>query len=162
MSDPAADIVEGLWARLRNALIALDRIDRLETASDFVGWVEAFQRDDAQIEATTRDWLLRALRLAADPLNYRLLSALGGSDGVILSELMRVTNTTRVDLSERVKDLAQMGLVTQALDADAVSGTHAAVGIVAWIESLQEQMAEHARAGLAKDNPPPRLHRPPA
>ncbi len=160
MAESANELVEGLWARLRNALIALDRMDRLETANEFVGWVEAFQRDDAQIDATTREWLLRALRLAADPLNYHLLRALQESDGLSIAELMRLTNASRVDLTERIKDLAQSGFVAQALDTDTVQGTRAASGMVAWIESLREQMAARVRAGLTKDNPPPKLHRP--
>ncbi len=162
MAEPANALVEGLWARLRNTLIALDRMDRLESANEFVDWVEAFQRDDAQIDATTREWLLRALRLAADPLNYRILRALQDSDELIVAELMRITGASRVDLTERIKDLAQSGFVAQALDSDAVQGTRAAVGLVAWVEALREQMAERVRAGLTKDNPPPRVHRPPA
>ncbi len=157
MTESKNDLVEGLWARLRNTLIALDRMDRLESAGDFVGWVEAFQRDDAQIEATTRDWLLRALRLASDPLNYRILRALQDSDGLSVADLMRVTNETRIDLTERIKDLAQVGFVAQALESDVVQTTHAAVGIVAWIEALREQMTERVRAGLTKDNPPPKF-----
>lgn len=160
MSSPERDLVEGLWARLRNALIALDRVDRLESASEFVGWVEAFQRDDAQIDATTRDWLLRALRLASDPLNYWILSALHESDGLSIAELMRVTNATRVDVVERIRGLAQAGFVAPALESDTVQGTRAAAGFVAWVESLRQQMAERVRAGLTKDNPPPKIHRP--
>jgi hypothetical protein len=160
MAESARDLVEGLWVRLRNALIALDRVDRLESANAFVGWVEAFQRDDAQIDATTREWLLRALRLAADPLNYRILSALQERDDMSIAELTRLTNATRVDVVERVRDLAQSGFVTPALESDTVKGTRAAMGFVAWTESLRDQMADHVRAGLTKDNPPPKFHRP--
>lgn len=160
MTDSANDLVEGLWARLRNVLIALDRIDRLETASDFVGWVDAFQRDDAQIDATARDWVLRALRLASDPLNYQLLVVLKNSDGLSITELMRATQMPRVELTERVKDLAQLGFVAQSLESEMVLATRAAAGIVALIESLRDQIAERARAGLMKDNPPPKIQRP--
>jgi hypothetical protein len=162
MAESSNELVEGLWARLRNTLIALDRMDRLESANEFVGWVEAFQRDDAQIDVTTREWLLRALRLAADPLNYQILRALQDSDGMIIAELMRLTHASRVDLTERIKDLAQSGFVAQALESDGVQGTRAAAGLVAWVESLRERMAERVRAGLTKDNPPPRVHRPPS
>ena len=153
------ELAEGLWARLRNVLIALDRMDRLETASDFVGWVEHFQGDDAQIERTTRDWVLRAVRLASDPINYQVLCALQQSGEMTIAQLMAATNLTRVELTERVKDLAQVGFITQALDTDAVQGTRAVAGMVAWIETLREQIAERARAGLTKDNPPPKFHR---
>ena len=153
------ELAEGLWTRLRNVLIALDRLDRLETASDFVGWVESFQGDDAQIERTTRDWVLRAVRLASDPVNYAILRALQQSGEMTIAQLMAATKLTRLELTERVKDLAQVGFIAQALDTDAVQGTRAAAGMVAWIESLREQIAERARAGLTKDNPPPKFHR---
>ena len=153
------ELAEGLWTRLRNVLIALDRLDRLETASDFVGWVESFQGDDAQIERTTRDWVLRAVRLASDPVNYAILRALQQSGEMTIAQLMAATKLTRLELTERVKDLAQVGFIAQALDTDAVQGTRAAAGMVAWIESLREQIAERARAGLTKDNPPPKFQR---
>ncbi|MGE5263417.1 MAG: hypothetical protein ACM3S0_08560 [Acidobacteriota bacterium] len=153
-------LVEGLWARLRNVLIAIDRLDRLETATDFAGWVEGFQQDEAQIQATARDWVLRAVRLGSDPLNYRILQVLQDPAGVSIAQLMQATNLTRVDLTERIKDLAQVGFVAQALDMDSVQGTRAAEGMIAWIESLQARIAERARAGLTKDNPPPKAHRP--
>ncbi len=157
MTDPLA---EALWARLRNVLIALDRVDRLDTSADFVGWVEAFQCDGSQIQATARDWVLRAVRLASDPLNYAILSALR-LDGSPMAQLMTTTNLTRVELTERVQDLARVGLMTQALDSDRVEATAAGQGMVAWLESVSDKVAEHARAGLTQDNPPPRIHRPP-
>jgi hypothetical protein len=157
MTEPSDALVEGLWARLRNVLIALDRLDRLENASEFVGWVQAFQHDDPQVEATAREWILRTVRLASDPPNYRVLRFLQISDGMSIAQLMQATGMARVELTERVKDLAQVGLVAQALDSDSVQGTRAAEGLVAWIEALREQMVEHIRAGLTKDNPPPRF-----
>ncbi len=157
MNDPARELIEGLWARLRNVLIALDRLDRLDTATDFVGWVETLQRDDAQIETTTRDWVLRALRLAADPLNYQVLRALEKSEGASIAALMHATHLARVELTERVKDLAQAGFVAQDLETETVQATRAAVGMVAWVESLREQLAARLRAGLTKDNPAPMI-----
>ncbi len=159
MTEPSAELVEGLWARLRNVLIALDRLDRLDSATEFVGWVESLQHDDAQVDATVRIWVLRAVHLASDPANYRLLRFLHGSDGMTIAQLMQATGTTRVELTERVKDLAQAGFVAQVLDMDSVQATPAAKGFVAWVESLGEQMADHVRAGLTRDNPPPRFEK---
>lgn len=160
MSESNDKIGEGLWARLRNVLIALDRLDRLETANDFVDWVETFQRDDAQIEATARDWVLRALHIATDPLNYAILRALAESDGLSSAQLMQTTRLARVELTERVKDLAQAGFVAQEMESETVQATPAAEGVVAFIESLRAQIAKRARAGLTKDNLPPIFHRP--
>lgn len=160
MTEPSDALVEGLWARLRNVLIALDRLDRLENATELVDWVKTFQHDDAEIETTAREWILRAVRLASDPLNYRILRMLQVSDGLSIAQLMQATGMARVELTERVKELAAVGLVAQALDSDSVQGTRAAEGLVAWVEALREQMVGHLRAGLTKDNPPPKLHRP--
>ena len=160
MSEASIELVDGLWARLRNLLIALDRLDRLETATDLAGWVETFQQDEAQIQATARDWVLRAVRLASDSLNYQILRAVQDAGGMSIAQHMQATNLTRVELTERVKDLAQVGFVVQALDMDSVQVSQAAEGWTAWVESIQGQIAARARAGLTKDNPPPRVHRP--
>ncbi len=154
------DLAEGLWARLRNVLIALDRVDRLEGATDFAGWVEAFQCDEAQIQATAQDWVLRAVRTASDPINYQILETVRTAGQMSIAQLMETTSLTRVDLTERVKELAAMGLVAQSLESDAVQGTRATDGMLAWFDSLGEQIATRARAGLTRDNPPPRFHRP--
>ncbi len=157
MTEPSDTLVEGLWARLHNVLIALDRLDRLDDATDFVGWVEAFQRDEAEIDATARGWVLRAIHVASDPSNYRILLLLQNAGGMSIAQLMQATGMTRVELTERVKDLAEVGLVAQALDSDSVHGTRAAEGFVSWVEALRAQMGERIRAGLTKDNPPPRF-----
>jgi hypothetical protein len=154
------DLVEGLWARLRNVLIAFDRVDRLESASDFVGWVESFQSDDAEIEASTRDWVLCATQVASDPMNYRILRVLSDCDGASVAELMRLTNATRIDVTARLNELAQVGFVMQSVESDSVQGTRASKGMVDMIESLRAQIADRLRAGLTKDNPPPKFHRP--
>ncbi|MDE3091456.1 MAG: hypothetical protein KGJ80_18975, partial [Chloroflexota bacterium] len=77
-----------------------------------------------------------------------------------IARLMQTTQTTRVELTGRVKDLAQVGFVAQSLESETVQATRAATGMVALIESLREQIAARARAGLMKDNPPPKLPRP--
>lgn len=159
MSVEMDELAEGLWTRLRNVLIGLDRLDRLDTATEFDGWIEAFQTDPAEIEATARDWALRAVRLGMDPINYDILHQLQAGE-MTIGRLMAITHLTRVDLSERVKDLAQVGFVVQALETDGVQATAAGQGIVRWLESLVEPIAARARAGLAKDNPPPVFHRP--
>ncbi len=160
MTEPMDDLAEGLWARLRNVLIALDRVDRLEGAGDFAGWVEAFQCDQDQIRATAQDWVLRAVRTASDPINYQILETVHTAGQMSIAQLMQATRLTRVDLTERVKQLAAVGLLVQSLESDAVQGTRAADGMLAWVEALVEQIAAHARAGLMRDNPPPRFHRP--
>ncbi len=160
MMEPSQELVAGLWARLRNVLIALDRLDRLETGGEFLGWVEAFQCDEAQTRTAARQWVLRAIRLASDPLDYRILSLLHESAGMTVTQLMEATALGRVDLTERIKELAAVGLVAQALDADTVQGTRAGEGMVAWVESLGEQLAGQIRAGVTKDNPPPKPHLP--
>lgn len=160
MSEPLDDLTEGLWARLRNVLIALDRMDRLETARELAGWVEGFQSDDSQIQATVQAFVLRAVRAASDPINFQILSAVRAAGGTSLAQLIETTRLTRVDLTERLKDLAQVGLIAQAFEMDSAQLTRAGEGMLAWVDAVRERIAERARAGLTKDNPPPRLHRP--
>ncbi len=150
-SDSArTEIVEGLWARLRNVLIALDRVDRLATTTGFEGWIEAFQREDAQMDATAREWVLRAMRIACDPLNYKILRAIQSADGTRVAQVMEQTRMARVELAERVKDLAQVGLVAQDLETESVQATRAGAGVIALMEELSAGVLARLREGRMK------------
>ena len=71
-------ILAGLVERVRSLLLGLDRRDRLETAGEFVGWLQRQKRE--QLDDIARGMLLRVLRCAGDPVNYRILERLGRSE----------------------------------------------------------------------------------
>ncbi len=149
MSRPIRDsLATGLVDRLRTLVLALDRQDRLETAEPFVGWL-AQRRASGRLGEDAREMLLRALRLAGDDLNYRILTALDPVQGVALAELMRRTGLERVPASERVNDLAQVGLAVREMIGDEVRGTALASGLVQLIEEVSGEAGRRLGAELA-------------
>ncbi len=138
----AAAAARGVTDRLRTLLLALDRQDRLETAGEFIGWLRR-ERATGGLEEAARELLLRALRVAGDPVNYRLLASLDRLDGVPLRELMERAGLGRVATSERVHDLVQVGLASREMVDDRVRGTALAA---AFTELVEEVAASAGRA----------------
>ncbi len=143
--NPFDAIALGVWTRLRNLIGALDRVDRLETSSEFDGWLNAVAQDDAALEMTIREFLLRALRLASDPINAQLLSHLDTNGASTLGALLQVIPLSRVELTERVNELARAGLTVQALDGEQVEATPLARGFLALLSEIVQKVQEQAR-----------------
>lgn len=145
-------IVEGLVDRVKNLLSALDRQDRLETAREFVGWLDRQRRGTGLADAG-REILLRALKAASDPLNYEILRRLDPLEAIELPALMRLSGLGRVAASERVHDLVQAGLASRELIGDQIRGTALATGLVTLIESLAGRSGERLARALAPAAP---------
>lgn len=141
-------IVDGLADRTRSLLRALDRQDRLETAQTFVGWL-ASERQGGGLSETAREMLLRAFKLAADPINFRILGRLDPIDAVELSEVMEDTGLARVAASERVHDLVQCGLAVREMVGDQIRRTRLAGGILGLVEEIARQTGERLAGELA-------------
>ena len=148
-------IVDGLADRTRSLLRALDRQDRLETAQAFVGWL-AGEREDGRLSETARETLLRALKLAADPVNLRILERLDEIDAVELPVLMEHTGLARVAVSERVHDLVQCGLAVREMVGDQIRRTSLAAGILSLVDEVSRLTAERLAVELAAAPLPPR------
>lgn len=136
----------GIVARLRTLLLALDRQDRLETAQEFVGWLSA-QKDAEPLAEHSRELLLRAFRVAGDPINFRILARLDLLEPVGVSDLMSELGLSRVAVSERINDMAQTGLAVRELVNDHVRGTDLGMGLTAFVNGA----ATGAGLELAKD-----------
>lgn len=143
--DPRDDILNGLTDRARNLLLALDRHDRLESADVFIGWLGR-EHADGRLGDAAREVLLRALRAAADPVNFRLLRFLDPLKPMALPELMQETGLSRVAVSERINDLVQTGLASRELIGDQIRGTPLAVGLVATVEVLAAEAGDRLAA----------------
>jgi DNA-binding HxlR family transcriptional regulator len=139
-------IRDGLTDRVRNLLRGLDRRDRLESATDFAGWLS--RQSTAELEDTAREMLLRALRCAADPVNYSILRRLDPMDPVSVPALMSRCGLGRVALSERLNDLAQVGLVSREMIDDQIRATSLALGVRDWAEAIVTRSAEALSDGL--------------
>ncbi len=134
------EISNGAWARLRNLIGALDRVDRLETASEFEGWLQELARDEAALDATLREFLLRALQLASDPLNCQILSHLKTSGAASVGDLLVLVHLSRIELVERIASLSRAGLTVQALEGEQVEATELAVGLLTLWDDILAQM----------------------
>ena len=145
----AADgaILAGLVHRVRGLLLALDRRDRLETAGEFVGWLQLQTRE--QLDDIAREMFLRVLRCAGDPVNYRILEQLDGLNAVDAADLMQDTDLDRVALYERLNDLAQVGPISRDPVADQVYGTSLAVGVRAVVERMAGEAGGKLLDGLS-------------
>ena len=130
-------IVEGLWSRFKGLALALHRQDRLETARDFVGWLESLPDDEEQIAEIATSLTLRALHVATDPLNFRILQRLRREGTVSLKALMAETGLSRIPLHERINLLMQAGLAVQELESDDVRATQLTDGVVDLIEEIR-------------------------
>lgn len=133
-------LVEGLWLRFKSVALALHRQDRLESAQDFAGWLNALPADDAQVGDIALNLTLRALRVATDPVNYRILRRLRAETGVSVSELMAGTGLSRIPLHEHISDLMQAGLVVQELGSEEVRATQVADGVVDLVEVTRNSL----------------------
>lgn len=121
-----------LAMRLRDIARMLDRLDRLEAGTG--EWLGA-QRDE-DWRAAAKEMTLRALRLAADPTNFALLSFLTAHPTTPMRELEAASGLGRLALSERLNDLMQVGLAGRDLDTDQVQITAGGAALVGLIESI--------------------------
>ena len=146
--DARDSILDGLTDRVRNLLLGLDRRDRLESATEFAGWLS--RQTSNELGDAAREMLLRALRLAGDPVNYSILRRLDPLSSVGIPDLMSWCGLGRVTLSERLNDLAQVGLVSREMIDDQIRATPLAVGLHKWIEDIAARSSE-ALAGSSPD-----------
>ncbi len=114
---------------LRHLGAVLDREDRLESGTGT--WLEDFSSDAGAAEEAARDGTLRAIRMAADPLNFAILEALSPDAGIPAQALAEATGLGRLPLAERVSDLVSAGLAVKLPEANQVAGTAAGAAIVA-------------------------------
>ena len=156
MRDPTDSVGHGLAARLRTLLLALDRQDRLETAQEFVGWL-AEHSEPQDLADHARELLLRAFRVAGDPVNFGILIRLDRIDPVSIPELMRATRLGRVAVSERVNDMVQTGLAVREMVNDDVRGTDLGDGLTAFVDEATKrggaELANGLGIGEARDRP---------
>lgn len=147
MNDPADSVRHGLAARLRTLLLVFDRQDRLETAQEFVGWL-AEHSDPQDLADHAREILLRAFRVAGDPINFEILARLDRIDPVSIADLMRTTRLSRVAVSERINDMVQTGLAVREMVNDHVRGTDLGDGLTAFVREAAKGAGDELTNGL--------------
>ncbi len=144
MAQGLTDLSTALAFRLRDLARMLDRLDRLESGTG--DWLASSQDGDWQAAAT--EMTLRALRVAADPTNYAILSLLLVRASAPVAELEKATGLGRLALAERINDLVQVGLAGRNIDTDQVQGTAAGAALTGLISSISEATARRLAEAL--------------
>ncbi len=133
MSDEfVAQVAGGLTGRLRSLVIALDRLDRLESGSG--EWLSGFA--EAELAEAATALTLRAFQTSADPANFVILTALAADDSQAIGHLIESTGIGRLVLSEHLNDLVQVGLATRLIDTDHAQITAAGASLVHLVNQI--------------------------
>jgi len=97
---------------------------------------------DEGAQVAVGEGTLRALRTAADPTNLSILEFLSTRESAPMAELEQATKMGRLALTERVNDLAQVGLAGRNIDTDHVQSTSGGVALVGLVGSIGEATAK--------------------
>lgn len=141
--EKSADLlVEGLWARLRDILMAQARWDGF--VHDPEGGRPADESPPPPEDAgrLAAEVILRALRVAVDPVNHAILCRLAREEVVALPTLTETTGLNRVVLVETVSDLAQVGLASYAAGTSEVSSSAGGRGLVGLLDEVSGRLAQ--------------------
>jgi hypothetical protein len=141
-------IVEELAARFWSLARALDRLDRLESAQEFRGWLDRLGQDERQLEELSRTLVLHALGAALDPVNLRVLAHLRPDEPVSLADLSARCALGRVPLHLRLGILVQAGLAALELEKEAARGTTLGAALARWLEGLAADLNRAVAARL--------------
>ena len=146
MSDKfIVQVAGGLTGRLRSVVIALDRLDRLESGSG--EWLSGFE--EAELAESATALTLRALQTSGDTANYAILVALAADGSLAIDQLMEATGIGRLVLSERLNDLVQVGLATRLIDTDHAQITVTGDGMVRMINQIVTEITgQYIKTGI--------------
>lgn len=141
----ASVVGKALGARLREIEAAVDRYGAFAFRPGDAAPPPALR--DGEAGEAARELVLRALRTAGDPLNFRLLAWLSEGDAS-LEELAGTAGVARLVLWERLSDLVQGGLAVRSLEGDRAGLTPAGLAVVELVtEAARAAADEHPRGG---------------
>ncbi len=138
-------LAQGVAERMVGVLRALDRQDQLEDSREFAGWLERFTRDPKGMKEAARELTLRAFRAASDQVNFRILRLAAEAESRSVIEFCEALGMGRVEIVERIHDLAQVGVLAQ----DMVSGAVRATPLGAALAGMVDEAAGRAADELA-------------
>ena len=141
-NDLARVLGESAADMMRLYMSVIDREDRLESGTG--EWLASFRDEPGERETAARESVLRALRMASDATNYRILESLSDGVGTPIEDLVQATGLDRLALAERVGDLVSAGLAAKLPEANQVVGVPAGAAIV----QLVRAASGHAAKGL--------------
>lgn len=131
---------------MRLHISVIDREDRLESGTG--EWLTSLRADSGKRRAASEESVLRALRMASDATNFRILQSLTDGIGTPVDKIAEESGLNRLALAERLGDLVSAGLATKLPEANQVAGVPAGAALVRLVESA----TAHASAGLSEDD----------
>ena len=132
-------LAEALGARLRDILLAQSRWDGF--VHDPEGRrLQPLPPPDEQGRVAS-EMVLRAVRVAADPINCTILRRLVRDRRVAVRSLMEQTGLSRIALMEAVNDLSQVGLASYDIEAREVGATNGAAGLIGLLDEVSGRLA---------------------
>lgn len=138
--DPTA-MADGLWKRLRDVILVAERVDTFVFGPGEGGDLPKVALDEEEAGAIATDFVLRSLRAASDRVNFAILDAASGEDGIEAAELAARLQLPILVVSERVGELLQTGLAAKALDTGRVYATGAGMQAVELVKQTAERLA---------------------
>lgn len=149
MAQGLSDLSLTLATRLRDLARMHDRLDRLESGTG--EWLRS-QGEAAWVEAAA-EMTLRALRVATEPANFRLLSRLTVSATATLAELGSELGLGRLPIAERVNDLVQVGLAGYNIDTGQVQATPGGAALVRLVQDIAHATGERLKEAVKPVTP---------
>jgi hypothetical protein len=131
---------------MRLHISVIDREDRLESGTG--EWLTSLRADPGKRRAASEESVLRALKMASDATNFRILQSLTDGVGTPVEEIAKESGLNRLALAERIGDLVSAGLAAKIPEANQVAGVPAGTALVQLVESA----TTHAAAGLGEDD----------
>lgn len=121
---------EALAERLRSIDLARERLDAFPFGAEEPAPTGEEGEAAGDAEARRRDLLLRAVARWADPLNHAVLARVREAGGSLsLPELAAAVGLPTGAVTERVHELAQVGLARRALERESVETTALAAAL---------------------------------
>lgn len=141
--DPAG-MADGLWKRLRDVILVAERVDTFVFGPGQGDELPKVELDARSATMIARDFVLRSLRAVSDGVNFSILEAAAGEDGIEAVDLAAALGLPILVVSERVGELMQTGLAAKALDTGRVYATGAGIQAVSLVRQIAERLAETA------------------
>lgn len=127
----ASTLGEAAASVLSHLVEVVDREDRLESGTG--RFRQDLAADKESRNRAAEDAVLRVLRMAADPVNYRILDELARSAQVSTVDLSQRVGLPRLAIEERVSDLVSAGLAAKVFSSGRIAGTDAGAALAEFI-----------------------------
>ncbi len=143
-------LAQGVAERMVGVLRALDRQDQLEDSREFAGWLEGFTRDPEGMKDAARELTLRAFRVSSDRANFRILRLAAGAESRLVTGFCEALGMGRVEIVERIHDMAQVGVLAQDMVSGAVRATPLGIALAGMVDEAAGRAADELAGRLSE------------